>query len=395
MAKTTLSRSFTVKGDIGATFFTIKRKLEELNFTETSTVWPSALEFRRGKGGMFAKDLKDVKTDLKASLKQASDHVNILFEYTFHVPSSYIDKDRNFIEQEFMRLKHELTGTSPQDTAKKGTICDVCLSPIGEGESFCRNCGRSAKRQKTEIQDSKELDVEFDPNRVAFGQKTVDDVLYGGIPQNGVVLITSPACEEKEIILTRFIETGLDQGETVVYVSTDTKMTENEKIVQNNKFYQVICNSQVELTSKCITENCLQVKGVERLTELSVALTTMLNNVAKTTENNEKTQRLVLDILSDTLLSNQSVNTRKWLRETITKFKQKNFTILATLNPHMHSKEDTQSLLDLFDGQIEIYEKELQNETRMFLRVKRLNNNRYSSKETMLVRENLLIHNSK
>lgn len=293
MAKTTLSKSFTVKGDIGATFFTIKRKLEELNFTETSTVWPSTLEFRRGKGGLFAKDLKDVKTDLKASLKQASDHVNILFEYTFHVPSSYIDKDNNFIEQEFVKLKHELTGTSPENAAKKGTICDVCLNPLVEGESFCRNCGRSANRQKTEIQQtSKELIVEFDPNKVAFGQKIVDDMLYGGVPQNGVVLITSPACEEKEIIITRFIETGLDQSETVVYVSTDTKMTENEKIVQNKKFYQVICNSQAELmTPKCITENCLQVKGVERLTELSVALTTMLNNVTKTIENNEKTQR--------------------------------------------------------------------------------------------------------
>lgn len=109
----------------------------------------------------------------------------------------------------------------------------------------------------------------------------------------------------------------------------------------------------------------------------------------------KKHKGLVLDILSDILLSNQSVNTRKWLRETITKFKQKNFTILATLNPHMHSKEDTQSLLDLFDGQIEIYEKEIENETRMFMRVKRLNNSRYSSKEIMLVRENLLIQNNK
>ena len=89
------------------------------------------------------------------------------------------------------------------------------------------------------------------------------------------------------------------------------------------------------------------------------------------------------------LLSNQSVNTRKWLRETFTKFKTENFTILAVLNPFMHSKEETHALLDLFDGQIDIYEKEAQGLSRMFMRVKRMSNSRFGSKETVLIRDTL------
>jgi KaiC/GvpD/RAD55 family RecA-like ATPase len=395
MANTVITKSMITSGDIGATYDTVLKKLTSLGFSESSTTWPSDMELKRGKRGMLARNFHDIKTTLKVSLKQVSNNVNILFEFNFAIPKSYISEKE--MEQEFTKIKHEITASTAPHITEKEKICDVCLNPIAVGENFCRNCGRSATRQKAEPvgQSNEELAVMFDPNKVAFGQKTVDDTLYGGIPKNGVLLITSPACEEKEIIVTRFVETGLDQTEIVVYITTDNKFGQNEKIMQSQFLYQVICNPQIDLGSlKCVAENCVQVRGVERLTELSVALTTLLNNVEKIS-GQENPKRLVIDMLSDTLLSNQSVNTRKWLRETITKFKQKNFTVLATLNPHMHSKEDVQSLLDLFDGQVEIYEKELQGELRMFMRVKRLNNSRYSSKEVQLVREDLLIqHNN-
>src|SRR3989338_4677736 len=388
MANTVITKSMTASGDIGATYDTVLKKLTSLGYSESSTTWPSNMELKRGKRGMLARNFQDIKTTLKVSLKQVSNNVNIFFEFDFAIPKSYISEKE--MEQEFSKIKSEIISSTAPHITEKEKICDVCLNPIGVGENFCRNCGRSATRQKTESDEQSNEEL-----AVAFGQKIVDDVLYGGIPKNGVLLITSPACEEKEIIVTRFIEASLDQSEIVVYITTDDKFSQNEKIMQSQFLYQIICNPQIDLGSlKCSTENCVQVNGVERLTELSVALTTLLNNIERIS-GQENSKRLVIDMLSYTLLSNQSVNTRKWLRETITKFKQKNFTVLATLNPHMHSKEDVQSLLDLFDGQVEIYEKELQGEPRMFMRVKRLNNSRYSSKEVQLVREDLLIqHNN-
>ena len=390
MGKTVITKNATAQGDIGAVFDVLKKNVEAVGFEEISTIWPTELEFKRGKGGMFATKIKDVKTVLKISLVQAAANVNLLFEYTLGVPSSFMDKNDNHIEDEFRKLKHGLSGIAAPQEDK---ICDVCLTPILRGENFCRSCGRSSQRNLTQTagQNPSELDVTFDQSKIAFGFKELDDSLYGGIPGNSIVLITSPACEEKDLILTRFMETGLDDSGIIVYVSSDLKTGQNK--LESTEFYQVVCNSQAEVRRTsgdgANTQNCVKISGVERLNELSLALTNLLNTISKNEDYKEKPRRLVIDILSDMLLSNQSVNTRKWLRETFTKFKIENFTILAVLNPFMHSKEETQALLDLFDGQIDIYEKEAQGLSRMFMRVKRMSNSRFGSKETVLIRDTL------
>lgn len=390
MGKASFTNSITMNGDIGATYDLILKKISEIGFTESSATWPSEIVFKRGKKGMLARSIEDIKTELKISLKQASGNVNIFLELTFGVGKSYLDtKD---VDKIFEKIKREILSATTHGSTQ-GKICDICLNPIAVGEEFCKNCGRSANRQKIEtVQETKSnLNVNFDPNKVQFGQKIVDDALYGGIPKNSVVLITSPACEEKDIIISRFVETGLDQSEVVINVSTDNKISQNVNSEKNKLFYQVICNAQADnVNTQCLTENCVNVRGVERLTELSVALTSLINNISKNIEES-KPKRVVIDIISDTLLSNQSVNTRKWLRETITKFKQKNCTILATLNPHMHTKEEAQSLLDLFDGQIDLYEKEINGEPKMCMRIKRLSNSQYSTKECNLIREDMVL----
>jgi len=390
MGKSSFTNSMTMSGDIGATYDLILRKISEIGFTESSSTWPSDIVFKRGKKGMLARSIGDIKTELKISLKQASGNVNIFLELTFGVGKSFFEQ--NDVDELFEKIKREILSATTHGSTQ-GKICDICLNPIAAGEEFCKNCGRSANRQKIEtVQETKSnLNVSFDPNKVQFGQKIVDDALYGGIPKNSVVLITSPACEEKDIIVSRFVETGLDQSEVVINISADNKISQNVNSEKNKLFYQVICNAQADnANTQCLTENCVNVKGVERLTELSVALTSLLNNISKNIEES-KPKRVVINIISDTLLSNQSVNTRKWLRETITKFKQKNCTILATLNPHMHTKEEAQSLLDLFDGQIDLYEKEINGEPRICMRIKRLSNSQYSTKECNLIREDMLL----
>ena len=277
MAKTVITKSTPARGDIGAVYDLVLKKLHDLGYEESSTVWPTEIEVKRGKGGMFAKSLADAKTVVKATLVQASETVNIMFEYTLSVPSSFVDKDDNLIEKEFKKLKHELSGTM----AQKEKLCDVCLSTINANENFCRNCGRSADKPKTS--QSGEQDVVFDPNKIHFGIKLVDDALYGGIPKNSVVLITSPTCEEKDNLITKFVESGLDENGIVVYLSSDFKMDQNERIVKNPKFYEIICNAQAEVrkTEEKGDMHCIKISGVERLNELTASITTMLNNVSQ------------------------------------------------------------------------------------------------------------------
>ncbi|MBI3254203.1 MAG: hypothetical protein HYZ56_05880, partial [Nitrosopumilales archaeon] len=69
MANTVITKSMTTSGDIGATYDTVLKKLTTLGFSESSTVWPSEMELKRGNRGMFARNFQDVKTTLKISLK--------------------------------------------------------------------------------------------------------------------------------------------------------------------------------------------------------------------------------------------------------------------------------------------------------------------------------------
>ena len=57
----------------------------------------------------------------------------------------------------------------------------------------------------------------------------------------------------------------------------------------------------------------------------------------------------------------------------------------------MHPAEETQALFDLFEGKIEIFEKEENGEDKITLKVKRLDGVKYSSRAIELVREDLLI----
>ncbi|GFN39047.1 MAG: hypothetical protein YK1309IOTA_50004 [Marine Group I thaumarchaeote] len=340
----TISKSISIVGNIESVYDSVLKKITALDYVESSSVWPSKIEFKRGKGGLFAKSLLEVKTTLKVSLEQVSDHINISFEYSFSLPSSFVDKDDNEINKEFMKIKQELSTTDVPS-------------------------------------------IDFDPTKLSFGVKIIDNTLYGGIPKNSVTVITSPACKEKEIMVSKFVETGLNKDEIVVYVSSNDKILQDKNSIQNQKFYTIICNAKVEVrrTSEVSSKNKIKVGSVEQLNPLSYALQTVLNNISDANDD-EKPKRLILDIVSDVLLFNQSLTTRKWLGETITKFNAKNFTVLTTLNPKMHSTEDVQVLLDLFDGQIDLYEKDSETSSKMYMKIKRLKDNKFSDKEITLTK---------
>ena len=55
---------------------------------------------------------------------------------------------------------------------------------------------------------------------------------------------------------------------------------------------------------------------------------------------------------------------------------------LAIEGKGMHPAEETQAVLDLFDGEISIYEKETPKGSAMFLKVKKMTGQKYSKEET-------------
>jgi KaiC/GvpD/RAD55 family RecA-like ATPase len=69
--------------------------------------------------------------------------------------------------------------------------------------------------------------------------------------------------------------------------------------------------------------------------------------------------------------------TRKWVSELITDLGSKGFTTLAVMDPSMHAAEERNAVLNLFDGEISLYQTEDPLECGKSIRVKKLRNQDY------------------
>lgn len=68
------------------------------------------MEVQRGKGGLLTTKIKDSKTNLKISLKEApkGDVISILFDYKFNLKGLFTEKDKDFIQSELVKINHDL-----------------------------------------------------------------------------------------------------------------------------------------------------------------------------------------------------------------------------------------------------------------------------------------------
>ncbi len=123
-------------------------------------------------------------------------------------------------------------------------------------------------------------------------------------------------------------------------------------------------------------QNTLPGKGIENLTELNLVITETINSL--------QPSQLVVQFLSDVLLRHKALQTRKWLSELLDKFRAKNITTLVLLNPLMHSSEEVQAIVDLFDGNIELIEKQVEGRSRKVLIIKWMHGIETVEKEFLL-----------
>lgn len=62
---------------------------------------------------------------------------------------------------------------------------------------------------------------------------------------------------------------------------------------------------------------------------------------------------------------------------------------LAVIDPQMHPQEEAQAITGLFEGEIRVYEKETANGAEKVLRIRKLDNQKYSKNELILTTEKL------
>jgi len=230
---------------------------------------------------------------------------------------------------------------------------------------------------KPEIVNVKEIVLS---GRVSVGFKDLDNLLFGGIPEKYAVVLTSVSCDETMLIINRFLEKGAKESGITLLVTVDASRWERFAEEFPN-FHLLVCNPQAETAIKSLP-NILKLRGVESLTDISIALFSTLRRLEAS---GNKPKRICIEILSDILLQHRAVQTRRWLVGLIAELKSTGFTTLALMNPQMHAVEEAQAVLDLFDGEIEVYEKE----SKKLLRIKKMYGQNYISDDLPLNKERL------
>lgn len=214
---------------------------------------------------------------------------------------------------------------------------------------------------------------------LSTGNNNIDNLLYGGIAPNSSVILSASTSHEKEKIVKDFIETGLKNNEIVFYISCDPTFSKNIITKYSTKFHLISCYPISDEHLKN-APNVHKVGSITNLTEISITLTKAIRaldfgNIPK---------RAIINIISDVLLQHELVKTRKWLTDILSMLKFDGFTILGIINPKIHSFEDIQAILELFDGEIVINELETINGHERQLKIYRMNKQKYLKNEINL-----------
>jgi TolB-like protein/Tfp pilus assembly protein PilF len=222
---------------------------------------------------------------------------------------------------------------------------------------------------------SKPKSVEF----VSTGYADLDRLLYGGIASNCAVVLTSPSCSERDELIKSFLETGAKKCEVAFYVTINPGPMKTLAEEYQSNFHLFVCNPQADATVKD-APNVVKLKGVENLTDISIALTSAIRKLDPSMKG---ARRICIGLVSDVLLQHHAVQIRRWLSSLIPELQAEGFTILSIMNPQMHPSQEFQAILDLFDGEISIFEKQTEKGSERHLKIMRMSGQKYMEDEVI------------
>jgi len=315
----------------------------------------------------FEKSLAEYKS-LNAEKWYVGDYAELLYEYgsTYLERNEEGDKERAFSLLNQALNIYQRTGANKRAEKTrarinlKKVVHEAALKPEPKAEVSERILGR-----------------------IATGYADLDKLLCGGIPQNYAVVLTSLSCDERDMLVNSFLEAGAKNGEVTFYVTTNPGLAKTLAEDFQSNFYLFLCNPQ---SNTIVSEapNIFKLKGVENLTDISIALTSVMHKLDTSLKG---PRRVCVDLISDVLLQHHAVQTRRWLTALIPELKSAGFTTLAVVDPRMHPSEELYSILGLFEGEINIYEKEAEKGSEKFLKIKKMANQRYLRDELLLKEE--------
>jgi hypothetical protein len=150
-----------------------------------------------------------------------------------------------------------------------------------------------------------------------------------------------------------------------------------------SNFHLFVCNPQADTIIKD-APNVVKLRGVENLTDISIALTSAIRKLDPMSKDH---RRICMGLVSDVLLQHHAVQTRRWLTGLIPELLSEGFTILTVMDSEIHPQEEVRAISGLFEGEINIQEKETEKGLRKFLKIRKMSNQKYLENELLLKKE--------
>ena len=237
--------------------------------------------------------------------------------------------------------------------------------------------GRSIRQPIVQPRTASQKVVE---DTIPTGYVTLDNVLYGGLPLGSSIVLTGPPCDEKNLILGRFVETSLAMGRKCIFISTSLDHVRN-LLKHSKSLYVIICNPQADMIAAAHPD-VVRMNSVDSLTALNLEYDKAVGAMRS-----DKPAVLCLEILDDILLTHHD-GSRRWLMDILGRNKTNQITCLATFNPAMHSAGESQAVLETFDGHIDLYEAEVQVRPKL-IRVKKLGGRKFLDTDIRVEKEKI------
>ncbi len=210
--------------------------------------------------------------------------------------------------------------------------------------------------------------------RIPTGYSALDGVLMGGLPAGSSSILTGPPCDEKDLIVKRFVETSSSSGHGCIYVCTTLDKLAKSKSKRPKNLQIILCNPQAETVSSGFPD-AIKLNTLS-LTEINLQYAKALEKVGA-----DGKPTLCLEIIDDALIDHH-ISVRRWLMDILGRAKSDGTACLATFNPTMHPPEETQAVLETFDGNIEL--REDQQLQRKIIRVRKLAGYKFIEKDLIV-----------
>ncbi len=217
---------------------------------------------------------------------------------------------------------------------------------------------------------------------IPTGCAEIDKSLGGGIPVGHSIIVVSPPYDEKDLLIESIISSSIRCGLSIFFVSR--QMLRNRTLTNKFKENFYAFTPRAEKTSK--GSNIFRIMDVQNPNDFNISLAKVMEPLI----DDAKQKVIVLDqLVSDVLLEHKALVARRWLDEFLVKRKSEGFTVIVTLNPLMVSDQQQQALVDLFDGVLEICEKEFLERAKRYLIIRKMYARTYSDVPVELDRSRL------